>query len=105
MRGITEFIKRHNESLKRDNFDDNFLSYHLKQINFLQHERLVHLIVMLFVIFAVFMYFIISNSKIRSLNGTLFIINMYVKRNSIKTYEKFWFLKDLIQPLIIESEI
>jgi len=70
MRGITEFIKRHNESLKRDNFDDNFLSYHLKQINFLQHERLVHLIVMLFVIFAALLFF----SLFLLLNNILFLV-------------------------------
>ena len=51
MKGVTEFIKEHKEILKQDRRDEEFLKYHLTQIRFLQHERLVHLIVMLFVIF------------------------------------------------------
>jgi len=70
MRGMTEFIKRHNESLKREPLDDSFLSFHLKQIRFLQHERLVHLIVMLFVIFASLFFF----SLFLFLNNILFLV-------------------------------
>ncbi len=51
MRGVTEFIREHRELLKEDRHDEDFLSYHLIQIGYLQHERLVHLLVMLFVIF------------------------------------------------------
>ena len=51
MRGMTEFIREHREYLKKDLNNEEFLSYHLTQIHFLQHERLVHLLVMLFVIF------------------------------------------------------
>lgn len=50
MRGVTELIREHRAFLKEDRYDEEFLSYHLKQIGFLQHERLVHLLVMLFVI-------------------------------------------------------
>ena len=50
MRGVTEFIKEHTEALKEEKYDKDFISYHLTQIGFLQHERLVHLIVLLFVI-------------------------------------------------------
>lgn len=57
MRGISEFIKAHEERLKKYLFDEDFLSYHLKQIKFLQHERLVHLIVMLFVMFLFLLFF------------------------------------------------
>jgi len=81
MRGITEFIKRHNESLKRDFFDKSFLSYHLKQINFLQHERLVHLIVMLFVIFSVLFFFslflLLNNILFLVLFGILLILTLF----------------------------
>ena len=70
MLGMTEFIKSHNESLKREVFDETFLSYHLKQIIFLQHERLIHLIVMLFVIFAVLFFF----SLFLFLNNILFLV-------------------------------
>lgn len=60
MRGMTEFMKIHNQFLKGDDLNDkDFLSYHLKQIGFLQHERLVHLIVMLFVIFVVLFFFVL----------------------------------------------
>jgi uncharacterized membrane protein len=51
MRGVTELIREHQALLEEDRSDADFLSYHLKQIGFLQHERLVHLLVMLFVIF------------------------------------------------------
>ncbi len=50
MRGVSELIKEHKEAIKGAIFDEGFLSYHLTQIGFLQHERLVHLLVMLFVI-------------------------------------------------------
>ncbi len=49
MRGMKEFIREHQENLKTAMMDEAFLSYHLVQIGFLQHERLVHLLVMLFV--------------------------------------------------------
>jgi hypothetical protein len=50
MQGMTEFIREHEDNLKKATMDEAFLSYHLTQICFLQHERLVHLVVMLFVI-------------------------------------------------------
>ena len=50
MRGMTEFIREHEGRLKKAPMDEAFLCYHLTQIGFLQHERLVHLLVMLFVI-------------------------------------------------------
>lgn len=49
MKGITAFIKEHNAYLHETEIDQNTLSFHLIQIGFLQHERLVHLIVMLFI--------------------------------------------------------
>lgn len=59
MRGMTEFIEEHNTRLKTAVFDRDFLSFHLEQIRFLQHERLVHLLVMLFVIFGFLVFFIL----------------------------------------------
>lgn len=52
MKGISEFIKEHNAYLQETEIDQNALAYHLIQIGFLQHERLVHLIVMLFIALA-----------------------------------------------------
>ena len=49
MRGVTEFIKEHNRFLENNEPDEALLAYHRIQIGFLQHERLVHLIVMLFI--------------------------------------------------------
>lgn len=59
MEGVTELLKSHQEKLKKTKFDKDFLSYHLTQIGFLQHERLIHLIVMLFVILCFLMCFIL----------------------------------------------
>ena len=59
MKGVTEFIKVHESRLTAASFDEDFLSFHLRQIRFLQHERLVHLIVMLFVLFSVLLFFIL----------------------------------------------
>ena len=50
MRGVSELIKEHEKKLGDEGFDENFSAFHLIQIGFLQHERLVHLIVMMFVI-------------------------------------------------------
>jgi hypothetical protein len=57
MRGITEFIKEHNQYLKKCEPDEALLAYHRIQIGFLQHERLVHLLVMLFVAFCALVCF------------------------------------------------
>jgi len=59
MRGMTEFINEHEEKLKKTSFTKDFLSYHLQQIRFLQHERLVHLIVMLFVMFSFLLFLVL----------------------------------------------
>lgn len=69
MRGVSELIKKHNESLKREHYDETFMLYHLEQIRFLQHERFVHLIVMLFVIFSALFFF----SLFLFLNNILFL--------------------------------
>ena len=52
MKGVTELINEHNEHIQTCRHDEKFFTHHLVQISFLQHERLVHLIVMLFVILA-----------------------------------------------------
>lgn len=57
MKGISEFIKAHEKKLESAVIDEDFLSYHLKQIGFLQHERIVHLLVMLFVMAAFLVFF------------------------------------------------
>jgi len=49
MKGMSEFIAQHKEDLKTGKLEKDILCYHLNQIRFLQHERLIHLIVMLFV--------------------------------------------------------
>lgn len=50
MRGISNLLKEHDEAIGKAEFDSGFLAYHMTQIKFLQHERLVHLLVMLFVL-------------------------------------------------------
>ena len=58
MKGISDFIKEHNAylhtvtSATNAPLDQQALAYHLIQIRFLQHERLVHLMVMLFIALA-----------------------------------------------------
>ncbi|MBN1850153.1 MAG: hypothetical protein JW932_16390 [Deltaproteobacteria bacterium] len=56
MRGVSEFIKEHNAFLKTKDLDRGSLTYHLTQIQFLQHERLIHLMVMLFVILCTLLF-------------------------------------------------
>lgn len=53
MKGVSELIKAHGVALEEEPFDEAFTAYHLTQIRFLQHERLAHLLVMLFVFLAV----------------------------------------------------
>ena len=48
MRGVSDLIKRHEKRLIKGRRDPEFISLHRAQISFLQHERLAHLIVMLF---------------------------------------------------------
>ncbi len=60
MNGMSEMIKIHEEKLKRASLDETFLGYHLEQIRFLQHERLAHLLVMLFVMFCFITFFALS---------------------------------------------
>ncbi len=47
MKGVSQLIREHEAALPEAEFNDDFLRYHRTQIEFLQHERLVHLIVML----------------------------------------------------------
>ena len=81
MLGMSEFIRKHNECLNKDHFDENLLSYHLKQIHFLQHERLIHLIVMLFVIFSALFFFslflLLNNILFLALFGILLILTIF----------------------------
>ena len=56
---MSEFIKEHEERLKRSSFNEDFLAFHLHQVRFLQHERLVHLIVLLFVMFSFLLFLVL----------------------------------------------
>jgi hypothetical protein len=49
---MNKFIRKHNlylEKIKIENITSEIIKYHDRQIKWLQHERLVHLLVMLFV--------------------------------------------------------
>ena len=70
MRGVSDLIKTHSNCINQGMFDINFLPYHLEQIRFLQQERLVHLIVMLFVIFTALFFF----SLFFLFNNILFLV-------------------------------
>ena len=59
MKGISEFIKAHEQRLTKASFNPEFLAFHREQIRFLQHERLVHLMVMLFVMFVFLVSFVL----------------------------------------------
>ncbi len=59
MKSVSEFIDIHEDRLKEASFDEKFLEFHLTQVRFLQHERLIHLLVMLFVLFAFLVFFIL----------------------------------------------
>jgi hypothetical protein len=59
MKGMSEFINLHAARLEKAAFNEEFLEFHLEQIRFLQHERLVHLLVMLFVMFCLITFFIL----------------------------------------------
>ncbi len=59
MRGVSELIKAHLAFLEEGRADEDFLAYHLLQIGFLQHERLVHLIVTLFVTFCSLLFLVL----------------------------------------------
>ena len=59
---ITEYIKKHENYIRsllssEEAYSDELLKYHLKQIAWVQHERLVHLLVMFFVAFLLVLSF------------------------------------------------
>ncbi len=56
---MNEFIEEHEKKLEKGIFDQDFLAYHLTQVSFLQHERLAHLLVMLFVIFSFLLFLVL----------------------------------------------
>ena len=70
MRGVSELIKEHNSRLMKKEFDMEFLSFHLTQIGFLQHERLAHLIVLMFIA----LFSLISLALFLILNLFVFIL-------------------------------
>jgi hypothetical protein len=59
MKGMTEFIGVYEQRLDKASFDKDFFQFHQEQIRFLQHERLVHLMVMLFVMTALLIFFVL----------------------------------------------
>jgi len=59
MRGVTDYIKEHEERLATGKVTREFLSQHLIRIGFLQHERLVHLLVMLFTFLCLIVFFLV----------------------------------------------
>lgn len=59
MRGVSEYIRIHEKTLKEAVFTDDFLAFHLTQVRFLQHERFIHLLVMLFTFLAVVIFFLL----------------------------------------------
>jgi hypothetical protein len=70
MRGISELIKEHNELIRSGKSGKDFLRYHLRQIKFLQQERLAHLLVMLSVI----LFALIFLALYYQLNNILFLL-------------------------------
>lgn len=72
MKGMTEFIQEHERRLEAAEFGPAFLDFHLRQIRFLQHERLVHLLVMLFVLFAFLFFFLLY-----LLYGNLYMLALF----------------------------
>ncbi|NLM97230.1 MAG: hypothetical protein GX175_06450 [Halanaerobiaceae bacterium] len=59
---MTEYIKKHEEYLRsilssKEAYSEEFLKYHLRQISWIQHERLVHLLVMFFAAFLLILSF------------------------------------------------
>lgn len=99
MQGMSEFIKQHNLYLKTAYWDDKFPDYHLEQIRFLQHERLVHLIVMLFVISAALlflvMFLILDRILFLTLFGMLLVLSIFYILHYFKlenTVMKWYFI-------------
>jgi len=88
MKGMTEFIREHEERLKGASFDKEFLSFHLRQIEFLQHERLVHLLVMLFVIFGFLTFFILY-----FIFGTYYFLALFVLCLVLSVFYVFHYFK------------
>ena len=62
MRGVTELIREHDTWLKTRGLTGADLDHHLTRIGFLQHERLVHLIVMLFVALCALLFLVLYMS-------------------------------------------
>lgn len=88
MKGMTEFIREHEERLKSASFDKDFLSFHLTQIEFLQHERLAHLLVMLFVIFGFLTFFILY-----FIFGTYYFLALFVLCLVLSLFYVFHYFK------------
>jgi len=56
---VSKFIQDHDETLAKAVFDKDFLAFHLTQIKFLQHERLIHLLVTLFISFCLLTFLVL----------------------------------------------
>ena len=74
---VSNLIKEHNKILEKTVFDENFLAFHLRQIKFLQHERLIHLLVTLFIGFCLLAFlclFLVLNFCLLIIPFSLFLI-------------------------------
>jgi lipopolysaccharide export LptBFGC system permease protein LptF len=88
MQGVTEFMQQHSQDMEAHMDEDHFLEYHLKQIGFLQHERLIHLLVMLFVIVFALSFFVLFLSLHQIMFLVLFIILLILAAFYIAHYFK-----------------
>jgi len=74
---VSNLIKEHNKILEKAVFDEDFLAFHLRQIKFLQHERVIHLLVTLFVSFCLIVFlclFLVLNLCLLLVPFSLFLI-------------------------------
>jgi len=59
MKGVSDLIKSHEREMARPSVSAGFRFVHREMISFLQHERLVHLLVTLAVIFFMLVFFVL----------------------------------------------
>ena len=94
MQGVTEFMQQHEKEIakhseNKSNFNKQaFIDYHLLQIGFLQHERMIHLIVMLFVILFSLIFFALFLTLHQILFMVLFVLLLVLSAFYISHYFK-----------------
>jgi hypothetical protein len=91
---MRRYVLAHEKFLSDNNYDSQLLEYHMMQISFVQHERLIHLLVLMLTsilfIMSIIIFYITVDLLIGLIVVVLFILELFYIRH-------YFFLENHVQ--------